>query len=53
MTRFMGRFYRSRTGAVAVEYAVVIMCIVVAIIASVAATGTQLNNLYAVVGNYL
>ena len=52
MTRFMGRFYRSRTGAVAVEYAVMVMCIVVAIVASVAATGTQLNTLYGAISGY-
>jgi Flp pilus assembly pilin Flp len=53
MTRLIRRFHRSRTGAIAVEYAVMVMCIVIVIIASVSATGTQLNNLYAVVANYL
>jgi Flp pilus assembly pilin Flp len=52
MIRLIGRFYRSRTGAVAVEYAVMCMCIVVAIVASVAATGTQLNTLYATINGY-
>jgi len=52
MTRFTGRFYRARTGAVAVEYALMGMCIVLAIVASVAGVGTQLNNLYAVVGSH-
>ena len=51
MTRPVGRFRRSRAGAVAVEYALMCMCIVLAIVASVAAAGAQLNNLYATVAN--
>lgn len=46
MTGLLGRFARSETGATAVEYAVLCMCLVLVIIASVATLGTQLNDVY-------
>ncbi|MGD1036505.1 MAG: Flp family type IVb pilin [Roseiarcus sp.] len=47
MMKIIGRFARSQSGATAVEYALLAMCIVLAIVVSVASTGTQLNNTYA------
>ena len=47
MMTIIGRFARSQSGATAVEYALMCMCIVLAIIVSVANLGTQLNNSYA------
>lgn len=47
MMKIIGRFARSRSGATAVEYALLGMCIVLGIVVSVAFTGTQLNNSYA------
>ncbi|HEY1942642.1 MAG TPA: Flp family type IVb pilin [Roseiarcus sp.] len=53
MMRVVGRFARSQSGATAVEYAVLCMCIVLAIILSVATLGTQLNGVYAEIPGYL
>lgn len=47
MMKIVGRFARSQSGATAVEYALICMCIALAIIVSVANVGTQLNNSYA------
>jgi pilus assembly protein Flp/PilA len=46
MARIVRRFARSESGATAVEYAVMCMCLVLVIIASVASLGTQLNTVY-------
>ncbi len=46
MMKIIGRFARSRSGVTAVEYALLSMCIVLAIVVSVAFTGTQLNNIF-------
>jgi pilus assembly protein Flp/PilA len=53
MMRIIGRFARSQSGATAVEYAVLCMCIVLVIILSVATLGTQLNGVYAEIPGYL
>ena len=47
------RFARSESGATAVEYALMCMCIVIAIIASIATLGTQLNTMYGEIPGYL
>lgn len=44
--KIIGRFARSQSGATAVEYAVMAMCIVLLIIVSVGNLGTQLNTTY-------
>lgn len=46
MARMIRRFARSESGATAVEYAVLCMCLVLIIVASVTALGTQVNNVY-------
>ncbi len=51
MVRIVGRFARSQSGATAVEYALLCMCIVLGIVVAVAFTGTQLNNTYAEIGS--
>ncbi len=47
MTKAVARFARSQSGATGVEYALMCVCIVLAIVISVTGAGTQLNNLYA------
>jgi pilus assembly protein Flp/PilA len=46
MARMFRRFARSESGATAVEYAVLCMCLVLIIVVSVTALGTQVNNVY-------
>jgi pilus assembly protein Flp/PilA len=46
MMKIIGRFARSQSGATAVEYAILAMCIVLAIIVAVGNLGTRLNNTY-------
>jgi pilus assembly protein Flp/PilA len=46
MMKTVARFARSQSGATAVEYALICMCVVLAIVVSVASLGTQLNNTY-------
>ncbi|MGD0185278.1 MAG: Flp family type IVb pilin [Roseiarcus sp.] len=46
MMKTVARFARSQSGATAVEYALICMCVVLAIVVSVANLGTQLNNTY-------
>jgi Flp pilus assembly pilin Flp len=46
MRKIVFRFANAQSGATAVEYALMAMCIVVAIVVSVAFTGAQLNNTY-------
>ncbi|MBV8472940.1 MAG: Flp family type IVb pilin [Hyphomicrobiales bacterium] len=53
MTTIIRRFAASQSGATAVEYALMCMCIVLVIIASVAVLGTQLNGIYAEIPGYL
>ncbi len=53
MMRIVGRFAKSQSGATAVEYALLAMCIVLAIILSVTTLGTQLNGIYAEIPGYL
>lgn len=47
MMKTIARFARERSGATAVEYALMCMCIVLAIVVSVGSVGTNLNNIYA------
>ncbi len=49
MIKTVARFARSQSGATAVEYALICMCVVLAIIVSLANLGTQLNNTYVTV----
>lgn len=53
MMTIIRRFARSESGATAVEYALMCMCIVIAIIASVATLGTQLSSIYGEIPGYL
>jgi Flp pilus assembly pilin Flp len=46
MMEMVRRFARSESGATAVEYAVLCMCLVLLIVVSVTALGTQVNNVY-------
>lgn len=46
MAKIIQRFVISESGATAVEYALMCMCIVLVIIAAVATLGTQLNTVY-------
>jgi pilus assembly protein Flp/PilA len=46
MATFINRFARSRSGATAVEYAILATCIALAIIVAVANLGTNLNAMY-------
>lgn len=53
MMEIVRRFGKSELGATAVEYALMCMCIVLVIIVSVAAVGTQLNGMYSEIPGYL
>jgi Flp pilus assembly pilin Flp len=53
MAGIIARFASSESGATAVEYALMCMCIVLLIIVSVANLGTQLNGIYAEIPGYL
>ncbi len=53
MMTIIRRFAASDSGATAIEYALICMCIVVVIVASVAALGTQLNGIYSEIPGYL
>lgn len=53
MLTIIRRFASSESGATAVEYALMCMCIVIAIIASIATLGTQVNNMYGEIPGYL
>ena len=53
MVTIVRRFASSESGATAVEYALMCMCIVIAIIASVSNLGTQLNNIYGGIPGHL
>jgi Flp pilus assembly pilin Flp len=46
MFKLVDQLRRSRSGATSVEYALLAMCIVLAIVAAVALLGTQLNTTY-------
>jgi Flp pilus assembly pilin Flp len=46
MFKLIDQFRCSRSGATAVEYALLAMCIVLAIVGAVAFLGTQLNTKY-------
>lgn len=45
--KIIARFAGSQSGATAVEYALICMCIVLAIVVSLTSVGTNLNNVYA------
>jgi Flp pilus assembly pilin Flp len=46
MKKIVLRFANAQSGVTAVEYALAAMCIVLAIVVSVALTGSHLNNTY-------
>jgi Flp pilus assembly pilin Flp len=46
MRKIVFRFANAQSGVTAVEYALAAMCIVLAIVGSVAFTGSHLNNRY-------
>jgi len=49
MFKLIDQFRRSRSGATAVEYALLATCIALAIVVAVAAVGTRVNTTYAAV----
>lgn len=51
MEKIVGRFASAQSGATAIEYALMAMCIVLAIVVSVSFTGTQLNNTYVTISS--
>jgi Flp pilus assembly pilin Flp len=53
MKKIAFRFANARSGVAAVEYALVAMCIVLAIVGSVSFTGSQLNNSYSEISGSL
>lgn len=53
MLTIIRRFASSESGATAVEYALMCMCIVIAIIASIANIGTKLSGIYGEIPGYL
>jgi len=53
MFRFFGQFCKDRSGATAIEYGLIAAGIAVAIIATVQALGTNLNNTFSTVSTSL
>lgn len=46
MLKLIDQFRRSRTGATAVEYALLATCVALAIVTAVSFVGTQVNTTY-------
>jgi len=53
MTRLLARFGKDQSGATAIEYGLIAAGISIAIIATVNALGTQLNNTFTTVSTSL
>ena len=49
MFKLIDQFRRSRSGATAVEYALLATCVALAIVVAVGAVGTRVNTTYATV----
>jgi pilus assembly protein Flp/PilA len=51
MERVMGRFYKDESGASAVEYAILVSCIALAIISAVVIFGQRVEGLFTKANN--